>query len=81
MAVQTVPRCIRNGAKEGKWAEKKNEDKVQQLRSVASKYPVESKRIQELYTAIAAIYQEFQFPVKLVAKVRIFRSYRTFLVD
>ena len=41
---------------------KKNEDKVQQLRCVAAKYPVESKRVQELYTAIAGIYQEFQFP-------------------
>ena len=41
---------------------KENEDKVQQLRSVAAKYPVESKRVQELYTAIAGIYHEFQFP-------------------
>ena len=35
---------------------------MQPLRCVAAKYPVESKRVQELYTAIAGNYQEFQFP-------------------
>lgn len=38
---------------------KKNEGKVQQLRRVAANYPVESKRVQELYTAIAGIYEDF----------------------
>ena len=41
---------------------KKHEDKVQQLRRVAANCPIESKHVQELYTAIAGIYQEFQFP-------------------
>lgn len=41
---------------------KKPEDIVSQLRRVAANYPVESNRVQELYTAIAGIYQEFQFP-------------------
>lgn len=41
---------------------KKNEGKVQQLRRVAANYPVESKRVQELYTAIAGIYEDFPFP-------------------
>ena len=41
---------------------KKREDKVQQLRRVAANYPVESTRVQELYTAIAGIYQDFPLP-------------------
>ena len=41
---------------------KQREDLVQQLRRVAANYPVESKRVQELYTAIAGIYREFTFP-------------------
>ena len=35
---------------------------MQQLWRVAANYPVESKRVQELYTAIAGIYQDFPFP-------------------
>ena len=35
---------------------------MQPLRRVAAKYPVESKRVQELYTAMAGNYKEFQFP-------------------
>ena len=35
---------------------------MQQLRRVAANYPVESKRVQELYTAIAGIYEDFPFP-------------------
>ena len=34
---------------------------VQQLQCVSANYPVESKR-SKLYTAIAGMYQEFQFP-------------------
>ena len=68
-------------SKRGKVSEKKTKTKCSNYEVSHRNNPVESKRIQELYTAIAAIYQEFQFPVKLVAKVRIFRSYRTFLVD
>ena len=50
-------------AREQKKSERtKDEDKVQQLRYVAAKYPAKSKRVQELYTAIAGNYQEFQFP-------------------
>jgi len=50
------------GSKRRKLKGKKNEGKVQQLRRVAANYPVESKRVQELYTAIAGIYEDFPFP-------------------
>ena len=44
---------------------KKREDKVQQLRRVAANYPVESTRVQELYTAIAGMYQDFPSNVEI----------------